>query len=374
MQIHPAHTIPFDELSQRLKAAREKRLVYERHGPDDLVLYVYSEHCVFEGAWEPVTLAARGLILDVVTRRIVATPFPKFFNASERGEPIPDLPFDTFEKLDGSLIILFHHRGRWRTTTKGAFDSVQAKWAQTRIDRIDTASLVPGVTYLAEATYPENRIVVRHDQEALRLLGAYDNRGVELAWDAVVTAAASIGLGTAARTHYQSVSDLLAIAKSLPRSEEGFVVRFQNGVRLKIKGAEYKRIHALISGLTPLNMWEAMANSMDMQQIRRDLPEEFWGDFDRICELIQTQVNSIVSQVEEAAHALADLSDRDVGLRLATLAPQVKPFIFDYRKSGGRLLGGRSREKVFRLIRPTANVLPGYVPSHAINRVADDAG
>jgi RNA ligase len=372
--IHPAHTMPFDELAARLKAAREQRLVYERTGPDDLVLYVYSEHCVFDGAWDAVTTAARGLILDHAARHIVATPFPKFFNAGERGEPIPDLPFDTFEKLDGSLIILFHHRGRWRTTTKGAFDSAQAKWAQARIDRMDTSPLVPGVTYLAEATYPENRIVVRHDVAALRLLGAYDSNGVELSWDAVVAAAASIGLGTPARTQHDSVAELLALAKTLPQTDEGFVVRFENGLRLKIKGAEYKRIHALISGLTPLNMWEAMANSMDMQQIRRDLPEEFWGDFDRICALIQAQVTGIVAQVEAAARTLAGLSDKDVGLRLATLAPAVKPFIFDYRKSGGKLLDGRSREKVFRLVRPTANVLPGYVPSHAINRVADESG
>ncbi len=366
--------MPFDALAAGLKAAREQRLVYERAGPDDLVLYVYSEHCVFEGAWDPVTTAARGLILDPGARRIVATPFPKFFNAGERGEPIPDLPFEVFEKLDGSLIILFHHRGRWRTTTKGAFDSAQAKWAQARVDRLDLSQLTPGVTYLAEATYPENRIVVQHDAEALRFLGAYDDRGVELAWDAVVATATRLGLGTPARTRHASVAELLILAKSLPQNDEGFVVRFENGVRLKIKGAEYKRIHALISGLTPLNMWEAMANSMDMQQIRRDLPEEFWGDFDRICALIQARVDGIVSQVEAAAEALGSLSDKDVGLRLGTLRREVKPLIFDYRKSGGKLLEGRSREKVFRLVRPTANVLPGYVPSHAINRVADDSG
>ncbi|MGL1080507.1 RNA ligase, partial [Vibrio parahaemolyticus] len=86
----------------------------------------------YDSAWDPVTTAARGLILDLEDRRIVATPFPKFFNAGERGEPIPDLPFIATEKLDGSLIIIFHHRGRWRTATKGAFASAQAQWAQAR--------------------------------------------------------------------------------------------------------------------------------------------------------------------------------------------------------------------------------------------------
>ena len=112
MLIHPAHTIPFDALLEGLTAARAERHVYERPGPDGLVLYVYSERCVFDQAWTDITIAARGLILDPASRRIAATPFPKFFNAGERGEPLPDLPFSTTEKLDGSLIIIFHHQGR----------------------------------------------------------------------------------------------------------------------------------------------------------------------------------------------------------------------------------------------------------------------
>jgi RNA ligase len=53
---------------------------------------------------------------------------------------------------------------------------------------------------------------------------------------------------------------------------------------------------------------------------------------------------------------------------------EVRPFIFAYRKQGGKLLEGRSREGLFRAIRPTGNVLPGYVPSFALSQVADDTG
>ena len=42
MLVHPAHPMSFDELVAELKAAKEQRLVYERFGPEDLVLYVYS--------------------------------------------------------------------------------------------------------------------------------------------------------------------------------------------------------------------------------------------------------------------------------------------------------------------------------------------
>jgi hypothetical protein len=52
------------------------------------------------------------------TKRIVATPFPKFFNAGEHNGTIPALPFEVFEKVDGSLGILYHFDGAWGASTK----------------------------------------------------------------------------------------------------------------------------------------------------------------------------------------------------------------------------------------------------------------
>lgn len=44
-----------------------------------LTIYNYSNHCVYERAWDEYTMAARGLVLDD-TGRILARPWPKFFN------------------------------------------------------------------------------------------------------------------------------------------------------------------------------------------------------------------------------------------------------------------------------------------------------
>jgi RNA ligase len=319
-------------------------------------------------------MAARGLILDPSARRIVATPFPKFFNAGERGQPIPDLPFETFEKLDGSIIIIiFHHRGGWRAATKGAFDSAQAVWAQARLDATDLSSLAPGTTYLAEATYPENRIVVRYDQPALVLLAAYGEDGTELPFDDIIATADRLGWPAATRHAFASVSDLLSHAKDLPRTREGFVMRFSNGLRLKVKGDEYKRIHALISRITPLAMWEAMAAGDDMETIRRELPEEFTDDFDRIVALLGASAAALSERIAVLAGSLEELSDKEVGLRLGSIEPDLRPFVFAYRKQGGKLMEGRSRQALFRAIRPTGNILPGYVPSFAIGRALEDA-
>src|SRR5690606_7730598 len=139
------------------------------------------------------------------------------------------------------------HDGRWRTATKGSLSSEQAAWAAQWLSRHDLTALVTGTTYLAEAIYPENRIVVRYDDAGLVLLAAYDEGGEELSYSELVVVADGLGWRTAKRHAFASVADLVAHTRGLLKDEEGFVLRFENGQRLKVKGDEYRRIHALIS-------------------------------------------------------------------------------------------------------------------------------
>ncbi len=133
----------------------------------------------------------------------MATPFLKFFNVGEKRGVVPDLPFKAFEKLDSSLIIAFHHAGHWRTATKGAFDSPQAVWAQERLDAADHAALVLGTTYLFEAVYPGNRIVVRYAEPAMVLLVACDADGRELADEVLTAVTGGLDGRTARRTAFR---------------------------------------------------------------------------------------------------------------------------------------------------------------------------
>ncbi len=371
-QPHPARAIPFDDLLAGLTAARNAGLVSRKFDPaTGRSLYCYTSRCVYEDGWETFSLMSRGLILHEESKQVVATPFPKFFNAGERGAPIPDLPFEAFEKLDGSLVIIHHHDSRWCAATKGAFDSPQAIWAEARLAAQDVSDLVVGTTYLVEAIYPENRIVVHYPESVLVLLAAYRDDGIEVATNALQQTATWLGWRMAARHYYATFSDLAAKAKTLPASKEGFVLRFASGLRLKVKGDEYRRIHALISRCTPLAMWEAMAADDDMQAIRHDLPEEFWDDFDGITTALRGKLDGLLARVGQVNAEVASLSDKDLGLRLSTLPADVRPFLFASRKHGD-LMAGKSRDAVFRAIRPIGNLLSGYVPSYAMNRVAED--
>lgn len=366
--VHPAHRMPFATLMAGLERVRGLGFVRRVSNATGLRLFIYTQRCVYEDGWDEFSVMARGLILDEAAGQIIATPFPKFFNIGERRGDVPDLPFEAFEKLDGSLIIVFHHAGRWGAATKGAFDSDQAIWAQTRLDAANLTPLIPGTTYLFEAVYPENRIVVHYQEPALVMLAAYDR---ELTYDEVLATCQALGWRAATRHDFASIADMASRAATLPRDAEGFVIRFDNGLRLKLKGAEYRRIHAMISRCTPLAMWEAMMAGDDIGIIRRELPEEFWTDFDNITRILSENINIIETRVAEVSASVAHMSDKELGLSLNSLPADVRPYLFGYRKSGA--VTGKSRDTLMRSIRPTGNALAGYTPSYAMGRMLEDA-
>jgi RNA ligase len=371
---HPAHLMPYDALVAGLEQARADKLVYRRDRADGLQLYCYTSRCVYEGAWSDHARCARGIILHPAAQRIVATPFPKFFNLGEHGIAFPDGTFDVYEKVDGSLIIIFYFDGAWHTATKGSFDSSQALWAGQYLKNYDLAALDLTTTYLAEAIYPENQVVIAYGEVGLVLLAAYNGTGRDLDYAKIEAAASALGWRCARRHHFESPAQLVAYAASLPRSEEGFVVRFENGLRLKLKGAEYRRLHALISGITPLAIYDLMLAGDDLDALRTDIPEELYADFDEIRGLLTAALDAKLAALEATASQLMPLSDKEVGLQLASLAPDIGKFIFPYRKKGRAFLDEEKlREAFYKTVRPTGNELVGYEASYSMKRFMEEA-
>jgi len=361
---HPAHLMDYDTLVGGLNAAIAKGTVYERQD-GDLSLFCYTRAAVYDQDWTPITIVARGLILDRGARRIAATPFPKFFNLGEDGREAPSDDFEAYEKLDGSLILAFCHHDSWRTATKGDLHSDQAKAAKSLLP---FDKMTPGTTYLSEFIGPSNKIVVRYPTDECRLLGAYTADGRELERHELEALDLN-GMPLAKIVRCGSLAALVAQTARLPVGEEGYVLRFSDGSRLKLKGNEYRRVHALISRLSPLTVWEAMSAG-DAAAMRRELPEEFWGDFDQMHDLLQRQADSLWEEIEREAAKWTGATDKEVGLALKTMPEPARSFIFAYRN--GQMGGGKARQALYRTIRPTGNQLPGYVPSYAMRRATEE--
>lgn len=135
----------------------EDGLLYKQVHPElPLTIWNYSEKVQFEDLWDEVLLQCRGLVTDA-DGNIVAKPLNKFFNIEQLESlniEIPSEPFEVYEKLDGSLGVLFYYSDRWILTTRGSFTSDQAIYGMGIIkNKYDLSSLNKTYTYLFEIIY-----------------------------------------------------------------------------------------------------------------------------------------------------------------------------------------------------------------------------
>jgi RNA ligase len=52
---------------------------------------------------------------------------------------------------------------------------------------------------------------------------------------------------------------------------------------MKIKGEEYLRLHRIMTGVSTTSIWEVMANGGNMEEVLKDVPDEF---YDKIKEVV----------------------------------------------------------------------------------------
>ncbi|MBO0930136.1 RNA ligase [Fibrella aquatilis] len=254
-------------------------VMVRQHPTAELYILNYTAQAQYEGVWDEHTLACRGLILNG-QGQVVARPFGKFFNLDEHGpEWTPPVttdgpePFVAYEKLDGSLGILYWHDGMPHIASRGSFMSEQAQRAthllHTRYAHV-LPRLDPTKTYLFEIIYPENRIVVDYgDREALVLLGVIDT-----ATGADHADLPDIGFPLVRR--FDGYTDLAAIRAVQLDNEEGFVIRFASGFRVKVKMAEYVRLHRILTQISSRNIWEYLATNQPFDAILERVPDEFY--------------------------------------------------------------------------------------------------
>lgn len=246
----------------------------QRHPTLPFVIHNYTEKSQFEGVWNPVTLACRGLITHAVTGEVLARPYRKFFNHGQDEAGAFDLaaPVTVTDKMDGSLGVLYSTPDGWAVATRGSFASDQAAHATAVLNgRYGAFTPPPGLTLLYEIVYPANRIVVDYgDLDDLVLLG-----GVEIATGRSVPAAAVEGWPgpVVEALGYATLAEALAAPPRTGR--EGLVVHFPDtDHRIKIKYAEYVALHRIVTGLNARVVWEALVTD-DVPALVERLPDEF---------------------------------------------------------------------------------------------------
>jgi RNA ligase len=255
---------------EKLNKYYEDGLLYKQVHPSlPLTIWNYTEKVQYENLWDEVTLSARGLVTDD-TGDIVATPFHKFFNIEE-GKFEPTENFEVYEKMDGSLGIVFWYRGQWVVATRGSFTSDQAIKAKELLKKYNTDIMFRHLTFCFEILYPENRIVLDYgDDEKLVLLGTFDKNGKETD----VEIWSQWGFDVVKK--YDGIKDFKELKSMVKDDQEGFVVKFSNGDRIKVKGVEYLRLHKIMTNVTTTGIWEYLKNGEDVMELLKDVPDEFY--------------------------------------------------------------------------------------------------
>ncbi len=281
------------------------------HSSGELFIYNYTAKAQYDRLWTPETMQCRGLILDR-HGAIASRPLIKFFNLQEHQESLPSEPFDVYEKLDGSLGILYWYQDKPYIASRGSFNSDQAVKANQIFYSL-YANAIPlldrSLTYLFEIIYPANRIVVNYgDYEALVLLAV-----IETASGREYSIEEFSHLGFPIAKKYDGLKDLEAIAKLNEQNQEGFVIRFDGGLRLKFKFADYVKLHRVLTQVTSKVIWEMLRDQMPFEDILEHVPDEFYDWVKETKATLLSQYQQIEDQAKadfERIVAVVDRRDR----------------------------------------------------------------
>jgi RNA ligase len=344
----------------------------------DFVLYCYTEHCNYENNWNEINKQARGIIFNRLTGECVARPFHKFFNVGEKEETrlenLPNESYEVFDKVDGSLGILYWQNETPMIATKGSFDSPQAQEAMKilveKTYNIKLKDFDKDITLLFEIIYPENRttpgamLVTDYGKTRdLMLLAAINRKtNVELSRSEVERISEKIGFPLVIKYNH-TLLEMIEIQKTLPKEREGFVVRFNNRLRVKIKGDEYMKIHRLLNNLTPLFLWENMEQGLVPEKLKVEVPEEYKFYMEEMTTKLEqkykNKIDTLLIEMDRMHQVgiWGDMKDKafmkQVGLYIQEFKPTIGGLFFP------KLLGKNDvvDKQIMKMIRPTNNIL-----------------
>lgn len=213
------------------------------------------------GIWEfncdaTILRECRGLIFDkqgnLISRRL-----HKFFNVNERDETQQhkidfSQPHVILEKLDGSMVTPIPLNGEIRWGTKMGITEVSANVEEfvknnPQYEEFARLNIEGGFTTIFEWCSRKNRIIIDYPEDRLVLIAIRNNTSgfyipIEYIENYMEFYEKNIEIVKQYPGNIESMESLLSETKDLEGSE-GWVVRFNDGHMVKVKGDWYLRLH-----------------------------------------------------------------------------------------------------------------------------------
>lgn len=222
---------------------------------ENLKLFKYNQ--IASPMGDPLVQSARGIILDMANDwNIVSFPFTKFFNDGEgHAAKIDWSTARVQEKLDGSLMSLYHYDGKWHVASSGTPD------ASGKVHGLDMSFAdlfwktwndlgyelpVEGLenyTFMFEMMTPFNRVVVPYKESKLVLIGVRHNVTLQ---EASLAHFYGMDWQTVKEFPLTNLEDVIRSFDTFKGiDQEGYVVVDANFNRVKIKHPGYVALHHL---------------------------------------------------------------------------------------------------------------------------------
>jgi hypothetical protein len=272
---------------------------------------------------EPIVRECRGVILDQARNwNVVSRPFDKFFNFGEGlAAPIDWEHAMVQDKVDGSLMTLYHHDDAWHVASSGTPDAggnvnglpttfAQLFWETFKKgwpvccgnEEERHSFLLPphgceDLCFMFELTTPHNRVVVQHTDSKITLLAVRNRRTGEYMpyanWCHFYPSVTVYPM--------RSLDQALAALKMQSGLRyEGFVVVNPDGSRVKMKNDDYVRLHHMRDSIngSPKAMLE-IVRANESTEFLAHFPE-WQADYDRV----KLVYEELVAELEQAYEAI----------------------------------------------------------------------
>ncbi len=292
------------DISVLQRLVEEGYLTARSHPQADLVIWNYTPRTQFEGHWTPETRMCRGLI-TTEDGTIKARPWEKFFNVTEQSETgnpaLLQRPCEITAKLDGSLGILYWLGDEPAIATRGSFTSEQALWATDYLHQhYILAGLSRNLTLLFEIVYPQNRVVVDYGQtEALYLIGMRRiEDGHDFPHNVLADFGRAYGFPVVPRESYATMEALLPLVESAT-DIEGWVARFEDGFRVKLKTEEYRLFHRVLTQTSARVIWEYLKENRPLAGLLERVPDEFYAWVKATAKELAGQYSALHSRTQQ---------------------------------------------------------------------------
>jgi len=263
-------------------------LSIDYHETLPLILLNYSTiahntlHAFPEG-WTPVLRLCRGIVFDTAGN-LIALPFPKFFNYNQHPETIelPNLPFKATEKHDGHLGIIFRYNGQLILTTRGRFNSPSSILGNEMLKRYvgeyNWDQIFPeSITALVEMIHPQTFVHKKYyGEKTFIIIGAMNTKKLfDFNYDKLTRLANLLHVKITQPWSGDNLQNLIQLMKDRSvTNEEGYVIRFENGLRVKIKFESY--IGLMVASKLSYSYLMNRMISGNLEKMLATLPEEIY--------------------------------------------------------------------------------------------------